>query len=58
MFASLKEREATDKELVAFATYVKANAWIDGGTANARVKESWRCTGKDAVLANGWIKGY
>jgi len=58
MFNSIKEQDANKKELKAFAEYVKANAWIDGGTANAKLKESWRCTGTDEVLANGWIKGF
>ena len=64
MFAndSLWEEHATDTELRNFAKYVTANAWIDAGTANARVKANWTCDdyGKfgSATLAEGWIKAF
>ena len=58
MFSSTAEQDATDTELGDFADYVRRNAWIDAGTANATVKASWICTGADATLAQGWIKAF
>jgi len=58
MFKSNTEQNATDTELSNFAKYVRDNAWIDAGTANATVNASWMCTGEDATLAQGWIKAF
>ena len=46
-FASNYEWAATDAELKEFAEKVTANAWDDAGTANAKIKSTWKCSSTD-----------
>ena len=57
-FSSVKESDATDKELMVFAELVTKKAWDNPGTATASIKRGWSCTGRDKIIAEGWARAF